>query len=215
AEDVAERRTRIGRTELCDGFLLFGDFQRLDRKLDLAILLREVGDAGVDDLTDRETLRTLLVTVARQIGATNERGDVLVVDQPHFNAAIVDGNDLSRHDGVLAQVSGSGSIANRIAAELLDAERDALLVDVHIQNDGLDDVALVELLDDLLARTVPVEVGEVNHAVHVAFEADEQAELGLVLDFAFDFRAGRMAMRECLPRVLQRLLETERDTALR
>ena len=50
AEDVAERSAGVGRTELCDGFLLFGNFQRLDRKLDLAILLREVQDAGVDGL---------------------------------------------------------------------------------------------------------------------------------------------------------------------
>ncbi len=64
---------------------------------------------------------------------------------------------------------------------------------------ALNDVALVELFDDLLARTVPVEVGKVHHAVNVAVEADEQAEFGLVLDFAFDFGAGRMAMRECLP----------------
>jgi hypothetical protein len=58
----------------------------------------------------------------------------------------------------------------------------------------------------------------VDHAVDVAFETDEQAELGLVLDFAFDFGAGRMAMRECFPRILERLLEavgsTSRTTTL-
>src|SRR5690606_8773217 len=48
----------------------------------------------------------------------------------------------------------------------------------------------------------------------IAFEADEQAEFGLVLDFAFDFSAGRMREGECLPRVFQRLLEAERNTAL-
>jgi hypothetical protein len=54
----------------------------------------------------------------------------------------------------------------------------------------------------------------VDHAVHVAVEADEQAELGLVLDLALDDRADRMVAGEGLPRILQRLLEAERDAAL-
>jgi hypothetical protein len=54
----------------------------------------------------------------------------------------------------------------------------------------------------------------VHHAVHVAVEADEQAEFGLVLDFAFDFGADRELFCERIPRVLQGLLEAERDAAL-
>ena len=53
-----------------------------------------------------------------------------------------------------------------------------------------------------------------NHAVDVAVEADEEAELGLVLDLALDGRADRMPLGEGLPGVLQRLLEAERDAAL-
>ena len=105
-------------------------------------------------------------------------------------------------------------IREGIARELLDAERDALLLDVDVEHLGAHDVALLELVDDLLARTVPVEIGEVDHAVDIALEADEQAELGLVLDLALDHRAGRMLLGEGLPRVLQGLLEAERDAAL-
>jgi hypothetical protein len=54
----------------------------------------------------------------------------------------------------------------------------------------------------------------VDHAVDIAFEADEQAELGLVLDFAFDFGAGRDGLCEHFPRILERLLEAERNAAL-
>ncbi len=53
-----------------------------------------------------------------------------------------------------------------------------------------------------------------DHAVDVALEADEQTELGLVLDLALDLGAGRVLLGEGLPRVLQGLLETERDAAL-
>ena len=53
-----------------------------------------------------------------------------------------------------------------------------------------------------------------DHAVDVAFEADEQAELGRVLDFALDHRADRMRCREGLPRIRLGLLEAERNPAL-
>jgi hypothetical protein len=39
AEDVAQRSARVGRAVLRDGFLLFGDFQRLDRHLTLRAFL--------------------------------------------------------------------------------------------------------------------------------------------------------------------------------
>src|SRR3954470_12239640 len=54
AENVAPRRARIGGTVLCDGFLLLGHFQCLDRDLDLAGLLVELDDARVDLFADRK-----------------------------------------------------------------------------------------------------------------------------------------------------------------
>ena len=101
-----------------------------------------------------------------------------------------------------------------IALELLDAERDALLLDVDVEHLGLDLVALLVLLDHLLAGTLPVEIGEMHHAVDVAVEAEEQAELGLVLDLALDQAAGRILLDEHLPRIAHGLLEAERDAAL-
>src|SRR5690606_13949021 len=86
--------------------------------------------------------------------------------------------------------------------------------DIDVENLRLHHVATVVLLDHLLARTGPVEIGEVDHAVHVAVQADEQAEFGLVLDLALDNRADRMVAGESFPRILQRLLEAERDAAL-
>src|SRR5690606_19576999 len=59
AEDVAERSAGVGRTVLSDSFLFFGDFERLDRDLQLAGLLVESDDASVNLLTDREAFRTL------------------------------------------------------------------------------------------------------------------------------------------------------------
>ncbi len=103
---------------------------------------------------------------------------------------------------------------HRVARQLLDAERDALLLDVDVEHLRLDRVAFLVFLDHLLARTFPVEVGEVDHAVDVAVEPEEQAELGLVLDLAFDQRAGRVFLDEHLPRIAHGLLEAERDAPL-
>ena len=44
--------------------------------------------------------------------------------------------------------------------------------------------------------------------------ADEQAELGDVLDLAFDHGAGRMRVGEAFPRIVLALLEAEADAAL-
>src|SRR5207244_9612689 len=76
AEDVAERRTRIGGAVLRDGFLLFGDFERLDRHLDLAGLLVELDHAGIDLLADGEAFGALVVAVTRELRALDEGREV-------------------------------------------------------------------------------------------------------------------------------------------
>jgi len=60
----------------------------------------------------------------------------------------------------------------------------------------------------------PGDVRHVDHAVDVAGQADEQAELGRVLDLALDHGADRVLLGEFFPRVALGLLETERDAAL-
>src|SRR5690606_30604744 len=123
AQNVAQRGAGIGRTVLGDRFLLLGDFQRLDGDLYPARLLVEGDHARIDLLADREALRALLVAVARQVVAPDEALNV-VIDQPHVEAAVTDACDFAGDDGVLAQFARARGLADRIAAELLDAERD-------------------------------------------------------------------------------------------
>ena len=75
----------------------------------------------------------------------------------------------------------------RVVAELLDAERDAVLLGVELQHLG---VELLADLDDFarVADTAPGHVGDVEQAVDAA-EVDERAVLGDVLDHAVDDRA--------------------------
>src|ERR1700709_157289 len=182
AENVAQRRPRIGGAVLRDGFLLFGDFECLDRDLNLAGLLVELDHPRIDLFADRETLGALIGTLARQLGPLDEGGEVGARDL-NLDAAFLHLEHFTGQHRALLDVAGFGE---RIAFELLDAERDALLLDIDIEHDGLDHVALLEVVDHLLARKLPVEVGEMDHAVDVAFEPEEQAELGFVLDLALD-----------------------------
>src|SRR6202048_992721 len=210
AENVAQRRPRIGGAVLRDGLLLFGDFQRLDRDLHLAGLLVELDHPRVDLFADGETLGALIGALARQFGPLDEGCKVGAGDL-HFDAAFLHLQHFAGHDRALLDVARLGE---RIALELLDAERDALLLDIDIEHHGLDHVALLEVVDHLLARKLPVEIGQMDHAVDVALEPEEQTELGLVLDLALDRRSNREFLDEHFPGIAHGLLEAERNPAL-
>src|SRR3981081_1806128 len=164
AENVAQRRPRIRGTILRDGFLLLGDFQGLDRDLHLARLLVELDHPRIDLFADRETLGALIGTLARQFGAFDEGGEVGAGDL-YVDTGFLHIEHLAGDHRALLDVARLGK---RIALELLDAERDALLFDIDIEHDGLDHVALLEVVDHLLARKLPAELAYVNHTlIHV------------------------------------------------
>src|SRR5262249_43199805 len=164
-------------------------------------------------LADREALGPLLGAVAGKLRALDEGGEI-GADDLHVDAALLHLGHFAGDDRALLEVAGGARLGERIAFELLDAARDALLLHVDIEHLGADPVALLELVDHLLAGALPIEVGEVNHAVDVAVEPEEQAELGLVLDLALDHAPLRILLQEDLPRIAHRLLEAERDAAL-
>src|SRR5271156_2432103 len=118
AENVAESRTRIGGAVLGDGFLFFGDFERLDRNLHLAGLLVELDHPRIDLFADGETLGALIVAVTGKLGALDEGGEV-GADDLHVDAAFLHVEHFAGHDRTLLDVARLGE---GIAFELLDAE---------------------------------------------------------------------------------------------
>jgi hypothetical protein len=210
AEDVTERGAGVGRAVLGHRRLLVGDLQRLDRHRDLAAGLVDLGDLGIDLLADGEALRTLVGAFPGQVAAADEGGG-LGPGNLDLDAVVLHRGHFAGHRGALAHALHRG---HRIALELLDGEADALLLAIDVEHLGLHPVALLVVLDGFLAGALPVEVGQMHHAVHVAFQADEQAELGDVLDLALDLGARRVLGGERLPRIVHHLLEAERDAPL-
>src|SRR3979490_25182 len=210
AENMPQRRPRIGGPVLRDGLLFFGNFQGLDRDLHLAGLLVELDHPRIDLFADGETLGALIGALARQFGPLDKGGEGGTGD-PDLDAGLLHLKHFAGHDGALLDVARFGE---RIALKLLDAERDGLLLDIDIEHHGLDHVALLEVVDHLLARSLPVESGQMHHAVDVSLEPEEQAELGLVLDLAFDRGADREFLDEDFPGIAHGLLEAERNPAL-
>src|SRR5689334_7127272 len=129
AEDVAEAGAGIGRTEFLHRPLLLIDLARLDRQCDPPRCPVDRGNFRIDPLADRETVRALFAAVARQLGFADEAGHV--VGQHDLDAAIGDARDRAGDDLALAQ--GLHALLERVGFELLDAEADALLVDIDIE----------------------------------------------------------------------------------
>src|SRR3954463_8860743 len=116
AENVAQRRPRIRGAILRNGLLLFGDFQRLDRDLHLAGFLVELDHPRIDLFTDGEPLGALIGTLARELRALDEGGEVGAGDLD-LDAAFLHFEHFASHDRALLDIAGLGE---GIAFELLD-----------------------------------------------------------------------------------------------
>src|SRR5207302_855828 len=154
------------------------------------------GDLGVDPLADREAVGALLAPIARQFGFADEARDA--VGQHDLDPGVGRAADRAGDDLALLQLGHA--LFERVGFELFDSERDALLLDIDIEHLDLDHLALAVIVHRILAGAVPVDVGEVDHAVDIAGQAYEQAELGDVADLALDRAADRVLLAEGVPR---------------
>src|SRR3546814_16864632 len=69
--DIAERRTRIRGTILCNSLLRFGNLQRLDREIGFLAAV-ETDNHRIDLLAGLAAVGTLFVTVAAKIATLDE-----------------------------------------------------------------------------------------------------------------------------------------------
>src|SRR3546814_3805598 len=94
-------------------------------------------------------------------------------------------SDLNGRALVKAAGRGRNACTRRTLFKLLHAQRNALLLDIDVENDCLDDFTLAMEVKRVFAGDSPCDVRHVDHAIDVAVETNEQAEFSGVLDFAF------------------------------
>ena len=156
----------------------------LHAERDAALVLVDLEDHDLDFLAERDHLRRRDVLVRPvHLRDVDQAFDArLDLDE---GAVVGDVGDLAEQARAL-RVAARDAVP-RIVAELLDAERDAVLLGVELEHLG---VELLADLDDFarMADTAPGHVGDVEQAVDAA-EVDERAVLGDVLDHAVDDRA--------------------------
>src|SRR5579859_815529 len=98
--------------------------------------------------------------------------------------------------------------------DLLDAERDAAIIGIDLQNLGRDGFALFENFMRILDALRPANVADVDEAVKAFFDFHEGAELRDVADFSCDNGADGILFGNENPGIGERLLDAERDAAV-
>src|SRR5690606_175892 len=99
----------------------------------------------------------------------------------------------------------------RVGGDLLDAQRDAAALLVHVQDHDLDLVADLDDLGRVDVLVGPVHLGHVHQALDARLDLDERAVGGDVRDLAEHAGVGRVAARDVVPRILAQLLQAEAD----
>ena len=176
---------------------------------------REALTLGLDGQDLRLDLLTLLEVVGRvahlvrpgQVRDVAEAVDITAdVDE---DAEVGDVADLTldlRADRVLLRED-----VPRVALELLHAQRDALALEIDLEDDRLNLVADAHHLRGVLDALGPAHLRDVDHALDALLELDEAAVVRHGDDGTADALTDVVTLVHGLPRILGDLLEAEAD----
>ena len=131
------------------------------------------------------------------------------VTKIHDNAPFLEPDDTTLHFlslGVLRHQARPW-----IIEQLLDAQRDALVVRVHVQDHDINLLALLHDLGGVFHTTCPAHVGDVHETVDPGFDLHECPERRKVPDRSGELRPRRVLHGERQPRILFDLLHAEGD----
>src|SRR5712664_1078081 len=181
--------------------------RRLHAERHLALVRVHVDDLHVELVPFLDDIAGVLHPLVAKLGDVHEALDAGL--DLHERAEVGHLGDLALHaaaDGVLV-----GQLGPWIRMELLDAQREALVLDVDVEHHRLHLVALLEQVARVLDALRPADVGHVHQAVDALLHADEDAEVGDVADLAADDRPDRVLLLEQRPRVGLDLLHAQAD----
>ncbi len=193
-------------------FLLLGDGAfGAEAQADFALVGIDADDADVKHVSHVDDLL--------------RRGDLLIAQfadvqqalQPVFqlNESAEAGQlgDDAAHQ-IAGAVAAGDLILPGIRFKLLEPEGDATLIRVHLEDHGLDRIALLHHLGRMGDLARPGHVAYVQQAVYALFDLDEGAVAGQVPDPTDDLGSRRVVLLNQFPRVLLGLLHAEADLFL-
>ncbi len=179
----------------------------LDGEAEATLGLVDLDDAGLDFLADLEDILDLLDTILADLRDVDES-----VDGSGELDESAEVGDLG--DGSLDEISDlelALDLLPRIGLELFDAQTDALVGLVDIDDDCIHLVALLEDFARVIDLLVPAEIGDVHHAVDSFLELHEGAVGGHVADLAANLLADDVALLDLIPRIRLELTDAEGD----
>src|SRR5258708_5734234 len=101
-----------------------------------------------------------------------------------------------------------------IGLKLLDPQRQAPLVGLNGQHNGLHTITLLQHFRRMLHALGPAQVADVHQAVDAILDFDKRTEVGQVAHPAFHGHAHGIFIVQCIPGILRELPHTERDAPL-
>ena len=179
----------------------------LDGEAETTLGLVDLDDAGLDLLAGLEDILDLLDTVLADLRDVDESVDV--AGEFDEGAEVGDLGDGSLDE--IADLELALDLLPGIGLELLDAEADALVGLVDVDDDRIHLVALLEDFARVVDLLGPAEVGDVHHAVDALLQLHEGAVGGHVADLAADLLADDVALLDLVPRVGLELADAEGD----
>src|SRR5208337_1797631 len=178
-------------------------FQLADRQADTSFGGRAMDHLGPDGVPHLEAG----YLVPPQLGDMDQAFDTLF----HFHEETEVGNvsDGPGHDGTHRKALIDGFPG--VGGQVLDAQGKAFIFLIDVKYLGLYHLALLVDLRGVFEPLGPRDVGDVYQAVDAFVDADEDAEVGDVLNLAFDDRPHRVFLADDFPGVGFHLFQAERD----
>ncbi len=182
----------------------------LDGETNAALGLIDLDDAGFHFLADLEGVLDFFDTLFADLRDVDEAVDVVL--ELHEGTKVGDFRDGALDE--IADLEATVDFLPGIVLELFDAEADALVDLVDVDDDGFEFVALFEGFARVVDLAGPGKVGHVNHAVDAFFQFHKRAVGGHVADGALDLLADHVADFDLVPWVRLELADAEGDLLL-
>src|SRR5213594_1261017 len=181
--------------------------QLLEREADAALVLVDTDDQQRQLVADRDQLVGAADRTVRHLRDVKEPVHARL--QLHEGAEVGEADHLAGNPR--AHRVPLGDRGPRIGLDLLEPERDTLVLAIEVQNLRLELLPLLEDLRGMPHVAGPGHVRDVQQPVHARLELDERPEVGEVADAPERPRTGLVALLDRRPRIRLDLLHAQRD----